>query len=189
MKFFRLILPLCLLPAIPASAVEYNQLQVGESSVAFGYRQMGVPMEGRFARFSAQLSFDPVRIAAAQARIQVNLASIDTGSLDANDEIQGKKWFNTKTYPEAVFVSSGLKSLGGNRYQASGKLSLKGKTFDVLAPVTFQSSGNRGVFDGAFNIKRLDYAIGEGEWTDVATVADEVRIRFHLVVNAVAAKK
>ncbi|MFY9260487.1 MAG: hypothetical protein WAO71_08275 [Gallionella sp.] len=32
------------------------------------------------------------------------------------------------------------------------------------------------------------YAIGEGEWTDVGTVANEIQIKFHLVVNAVPSK-
>jgi polyisoprenoid-binding protein YceI len=60
---------------------------------------------------------------------------------------------------------------------------------DVTAPVTFQADGNRGVFDGSFNIKRLAYAIGEGEWADVSTVADEIQIKFHLIVLAAPVKK
>jgi polyisoprenoid-binding protein YceI len=45
------------------------------------------------------------------------------------------------------------------------------------------------VFEGTFNIKRLDYSIGEGEWTDVSAVADEIQIKFHIVVNASPSKK
>ncbi len=181
---------LCLmLVASHVSALEFKQVLPNESTVAFGYKQMGVPMEGKFNKFSAQISFDPATLAKAQARIDIDVASIDTGSSDANEEVAGKLWFNTKAFPAASFVSTGIKALGGNRYQASGKLSIKGKTLDVTTPVTFQATGTRGIFEGTFAIKRLDYAIGEGEWTDVSTVADEIQIKFHIVVNAPPSKK
>jgi polyisoprenoid-binding protein YceI len=172
-----------------ASALEFKQMQVGESAVSFGYQQMGVAMEGKFNKFSAQVTFDPAKLANAQARIDIDLASIDAGSAEANDEVPGKLWFNAKTYPSASFVSSGVKSLGGKRYEVTGKLTIKGVTRDVLAPVTFQSAGNRGAFDGVFTIKRLDYKIGEGAWADLGTVANEIQIKFHIVVNAVPTKK
>jgi len=173
----------------PVSAIEFKQVQTNESSVTFFYKQMNVPLDGKFNQFSAQISFDPAKIASAQARIDINVASIDTGSAEANDEVVGKLWFNAKAFPTASFVSTGIKSLGGNRYEASGKLSIKGKTLDVVTPVTFQQQGSRGVFEGVFGIKRLDYAIGEGEWTDVSTVANEIQIKFHIVVNASNSKK
>jgi len=172
-----------------ASAVEFKQVLPGESTVAFGYTQMGVPLDGKFNQFSAQLSFDPARLDKAQAKIAIEVASIDTGSSEANEEVVGKAWFDAKAQPLASFTSTGIKALGGNRYEATGKLTIKGRTQDVKAPVTFQSSGNKGWFDGAFTIKRLDYAIGEGAWSDVGTVANEIQIKFHLVVTAAANKK
>lgn len=175
--------------ATQAQAVEFNQLQANESALTFGYKQMGVPLDGKFSKFAAQISFDPAKLATAQARIDVTLASIDTGSTDANEEVAGKLWFNAKTYPLASFVSTGVKSLGGNRYLATGKLSIKGRTLDVTAPVTFQSAGNRGIFDGSFVIYRTAYAIGEGEWRDLGTVADDIQVKFHLIVLAAPVKK
>jgi polyisoprenoid-binding protein YceI len=166
------------------SAVEFTQIDTKASKVTFFYKQMNVPMDGTFGKFSAQLAFDPAKLGKAQARIDIDVASIDTGSAEANDEVAGKLWFNTKQYPGASFVSTGIRALGDNRYEATGKLSIKGRTKDVVAPVTFQPNGTSGVFEGAFAIKRLDYAIGEGEWTDVSTVADDIQIKFHLVVNA-----
>ncbi len=184
MLFLGLLLISC-----HSSALEFKQVQTSESTVTFDYKQMGVPLNGKFNKFSAQVAFDPAKLATAQARLDIEVASIDTGSADGDDAVVGKLWFNAKSFPAASFVSTGLKSLGGNRYEAMGKLSVKGKTLDVVAPVTFQANGNRGVFDGGFTIKRLDYAIGEGEWTDLGTVANEIPIKFHIVVNATPGKK
>jgi polyisoprenoid-binding protein YceI len=37
--------------------------------------------------------------------------------------------------------------------------------------------------DGSFPLKRLDYGIGSGVWGDTSVVADEVQVRFHLVLT------
>jgi polyisoprenoid-binding protein YceI len=165
-------------------AVEFTQVDTKASVVTFFYKQMNVPLDGKFGKFSAQLAFDPAKLGKAQAKIDIDVASIDTGSAEANDEVMGKLWFNAKQYPSASFVSTGIKALGGNRYEATGALSIKGKTRNVATPVTFQPNGTGGIFEGTFAIKRLDYGIGEGEWADISTVADDVQIKFHLVVNA-----
>ena len=189
----RYFLPLAglLLASAPihSRAAEFNLVQTDKSTLAFAYKQMGVPMEGNFGKFSVRINFDPARVNAAQAQIEVDLASIDTGSNEANDEVAGKQWFNTKMFPSAQFVSTGVKALGGNRYEVSGKLTLKGKALNVSAPFTFKQEGAAGVFDGAFILKRLDYSIGEGAWTDVSAVANEIQIKFHVVAHAAPVKK
>ena len=185
--YFLLLLAVCAISN--AHAIAFNQVQANQSTMTFAYKQMGVPLEGKFRKFAAQLTFDPARINTARAGLEVDLASIDTGSSDGDDEVAGKLWFNTKAYPVARFVSSGVKILGGNRYEALGKLTIKGRSLDVSAPFTFRQEGAVGVFDGAFTLKRLDYAIGEGLWADVGTVANEVRIVFHIVAAAAPAGK
>jgi len=181
------LLLLILLASAQVGAAEFNLVQAERSTLTFAYQQMGVPIEGKFSKFGARINFDPARVGAAQTQIDVNLASIDTGSDEANGEVAGKQWFNTKLFPSAQFISTGVKALGGNRYEALGKLTLKGKTLDVSAPFTFRQEANTGIFDGVFILKRLDYAIGEGAWTDVSAVANEIRIVFHVV--AVPVKK
>jgi len=189
-RYFLTLAGLLLASApIHSQAAEFNLVQTDKSTLAFAYKQMGVPMEGNFGRFSVRINFDPARVNAAQAQIEVDLASIDTGSNEANDEVAGKQWFNTRMFPSAQFVSTGVKALGGNRYEVLGKLTLKGKALDVAAPFTFRQEGAAGVFDGAFILKRLDYAIGEGAWTDVSAVANEIQIKFHVVAHAAPAKK
>lgn len=170
-------------------AAEFTQIVPAKSTLTFGYQQMGVPMKGKFGQFSAQMRFDPAKLTTAQANITVNLASIDTGSAEADEEVSGKLWFNSRVFPTGQFLSSSVKALGGNCFQAFGNLTLKGKAQPVSAIFTFKPDGATATFDGAFVLKRLDYAIGEGIWTDISTVANEIQIGFHLVANVVSAKK
>lgn len=167
-----------------ANAVEFNAVQADKSSLAFVYKQMGVPVEGRFKKFAARVRFDPAKPAAAEAVLDVDLASIDTGSAEADAEVAGKDWFDTKNNPQAKFVSTGVKVLGGNRYEATGRMTIKGRTQNVTAPFTFTAQGNAGVFEGAFVLKRADYGIGSGIWADFGTVANEIQIKFRFPVSA-----
>jgi polyisoprenoid-binding protein YceI len=172
-----------------ARAVEFNQLQPGKSAVGFVYKQMNVPIEGSFKRFKGELSFDPARPETGKAALEVDLASVDAGFPEANDEIQGKLWFDTRNHPVARFNSTAVKFLGGNRYEVAGKLSIKGRTLDAKAPATFRQVGNAGLFEGVFTIRRADFGIGEGIWADFGAVANEVQIKFRMTANAAPGKK
>ncbi len=180
----RLFLLGLLCMAKVASSAEFNQVQHEKSSVSFGYKQMGVAMDGKFRKFVVNLNFDPSKPATANAQVDIDLASIDTGTSEGDDEVAGKQWFNSKAFPSAKFASTSVKALGADRYEVTGKLSIKGKSVDAIAPFTFKPQGPAGVFDGALTIKRLDFAIGEGPWADVGAVANEVQIKFHIVATA-----
>lgn len=188
-RFSLPLLCFLLVPALSVQAAEFSQVQADKSSLTFVSKQMGVPVEGKFRKFTTTIAFDPAKASTASARIELDMASIDAGSQEANDEVVGKQWFNVKVFPGARFVSTGVKSLGGNRYEAAGKLTIKGKAQDVTAPFTFRQEGAIGVFDGGFILKRLDYAIGEGVWADVGTVANEIQIRFHVTAGSTPVKK
>lgn len=191
MKFLHpgLVVACALAVLAPAAqAVEFNQLQLNKSSISFVYKQMNVPVEGQFKSFRSKLAYDPAKPAAAKAELEIDLASIDAGSKDANDEVAGKAWFNTKAFPVAKFVATSVKPLGGNRLELAGKMSIKGKTLDLVTPVTVTQQGNSASFDGSLVLKRADYSIGDGIWADFGTVANEIQIKFRLVATAAAAK-
>ena len=169
--------------AFSAHAIEYTQVQAGQSNVGFSYQQMGVKMDGQFKKFAATLNFDPAQPASAKASFEVDLASVDSGSSEADQELAGKPWFNTRLFPSARFVSTSVKALGGNRYEVLGQLSIKGKTLEVVVPATFTPQGKQAVFDGSFTIRRGDFAIGEGSWAKFDIVANDVLIKFHLATS------
>jgi polyisoprenoid-binding protein YceI len=144
---------------------------------------MGVPVKGGFKRFTTELAFDPARPEAARAKIEIDLASIDAGSPEADDESAGKLWFNRSVYSKATFVSREVRALGNNRFELRGTLTLKGKPRDMVIPVSYAPGKNASTFDGSFVLKRLDFGIGEGMWADVATVANEVQVRFRIAAT------
>jgi len=184
MKRFAIALMLAAALPLAAQAAEFNQVQADKSAINFVYQQMGVKLDGKFRKFAARLNFDPAKPTEAKATFDVDLASVDTGAPEGDDEVAGKPWFNTKAFPTAQFVSGPVKALGGNRYEVAGKLTIKGKTQDVIVPATFTAQGNTGVFDGAFTIRRGDFSIGEGAWAKFDIVANDVQIKFRITATS-----
>jgi polyisoprenoid-binding protein YceI len=74
-----------------------------------------------------------------------------------------------------------MKPLGGGRFEVAGQLAIKGVTRHVVTAVTVREDGGQRIFETVFPIRRLDYRIGEGEWSDQKTLANEVQVRVRLV--------
>lgn len=173
----------CLPLLMPLLAGAEAQIDLQQSSIVAGFRQMGVPLDGKFQKFALAMQFDPARPDLAQVRLDVDVASFDIGDAGYNKEVRGKAWFNAAAFPKAQFVSSAVKLTAPGRYQVNGKLTIKGVASDVAFPVQLRTAGASQVFDGTLPIKRLQFHIGEDEWKDTSLVADEVQLKFHVVTT------
>lgn len=177
-----LAVAVCLVTGIVATCLAQS-VDKTKSRIEFRSKQMNVPVEGNFSRFAAKIAWNPKRPEASRAEVTVDLTTFDIGLDYVNEEAKGKDWFDVKNFPQAKFVSSAVKSLGSGRFEARGKLTLKGVTRDVVAPFTLKAESGAQVFEGMFPIRRIQYRVGEGQWGDTGTVADEVEIRFHIVAT------
>lgn len=177
---------------LAAAALFAASVQAAEPArghVQFVFKQMNVPVQGAFKRFSAQVHFDPKEPHKSHAKIEVDLSSIDTGIPEADAEAQSPEWFDTARTPTATFVSTAVRNPAPDRYEVSGRLSIKGRTQEITVPVRAQRNGPTTAYEGRFSLKRLDFAIGEGIWSDTTAVANEVEVRFRLVPAAEQARK
>lgn len=171
--------------AIPAAATS-QKLLLAQSSVGFVSRQMGVPVEGKFKRFEVQSTFDPKKPESSKVSLTIDLTSADLGNTETEGELKKPGWFDSAKRPQASFVSSTIKSLGAGKFEIDGQLTIKGATQRVVVPINVTQSGDATLASGAFQIKRIDFKIGDGEWNDVSIVANEVQVNFKLTLTGVA---
>jgi polyisoprenoid-binding protein YceI len=157
------------------------RLVAAQSEIAFQLKQSGVPVDGKFRRFDVQLVLDPKAPQGGSVTVSVDTASATVGFAETDVELPRAPWFNAAKFPRATFQSSAISALGGGRFQAKGRFELKGTAHDIVVPVTIAQNGAQSTATGEFVVKRLDYKIGENEWTDVSLVANDVRVRFKLV--------
>lgn len=173
-------------PAAAATAAAAPKLVPAQSDIAFTFRQMGVPVDGHFKKFDAQMAFDPKNAAAGKVTLSIELASATIGDAATDAELVKPDWFDTKKIPTATFQSTSIKALGGGKFEATGKLTIKGQAKDVVVPVALAQAGGTTTATGSFAMKRLDFKIGEGEWKDTSIVANDVQVKFKLALTGMA---
>jgi polyisoprenoid-binding protein YceI len=159
----------------------FAQVDASKSTVVATSKQMNVPVDGAFKKFTAQVAFDPAKPTAGSTNLSVDMSSYDLGDAEYNKQVRGKEWFDSTTFPKATFVSTAISPAGGNQYKVTGKLTIKGKSQVVTLLVAITQQGATQTFDGSLPIKRTLYEIGTGEWKDTSVVADDVVIKFHIV--------
>ena len=167
------------------AALAQQQLVPAQSEVQFTARQMGVPLDGHFKKFSAQVAFDPAKLATSKIALTVDTGSATLGSKETDAELPKPVWFNVAKFPQAQFESTAIKALGSGKFEVAGKLTIKGNAQNVVVPVTLTQSGPTTTAVGTLPIKRLAFKIGENEWADTSMVADDVTVKFKLALTGV----
>lgn len=157
------------------------QLVAASSEIGFTTRQMGVPVDGKFGKFNAQVTLDPKQPANGSVAFTIDTTSARFGSAEIDAEVPKAIWLDSKRFTQASFQSSGVKASGPGRFEVTGQLNIKGQARDVVVPVTLTQSGPNSTATGQFTLKRLDFKIGEAEWTDTSLLANDVIVRFKLV--------
>lgn len=181
--FYRLLpcAALAFATAMPALAVAEptaTKLVADKSQIVFVTKQMGVPVEGTFKKFDAQVAFDPKKPEGGTVALQIDTGSAGFGIPMSDAELPKAPWFDAAHFPQASFQSSAIKALGDGRFEMSGKLTLKGTARAVTVPVSITAAGGFAVATGSFTIQRLDFKVGDGEWTDTSMVGNDVQVRF-----------
>lgn len=172
---------LALAAAMPAPALAEPaavKLVADKSQIVFVTKQMGVPVEGTFKKFDAQVAFDPKKPEGGTVALQIDTASAGFGIPMSDAELPKAPWFDAAHFPQASFQSGAIKALGDGRFEMAGKLTLKGTARAVTVPVSIAAAGGYAVATGSFTIQRLDFKVGDGEWTDTSMVGNEVQVRF-----------
>jgi polyisoprenoid-binding protein YceI len=175
-----LLLVLAVSPGVMAQAPQ--KIDTAKSSIRFVTKQMNVPVEGQFRKFDATVAFDPAKPQSTQAQFEVDLGSIDLGNAEGETEAKRKLWFNVDAFPKAKFVAASVRQLAPGKYEAAGALTIKGTTQNIVVPFTLSDAVGTRTVGGEFALKRLQYKIGEAQWSDTDTVADEVLVRFRFVL-------
>ena len=166
------------------------QIDPAHTSVGFIARHMGLSkVRGQFTSFRGEIEGDPTDITSAKARLEIDLASVDTGNADRDAHLKSADFFDVEKHPTMTFVSKNV-TKDGDDYKVEGDLTIKG----VTKPVTLNYEhggdlqdpfGNRkvgGTLSGT--IKRTDWGLSwnvpldSGGWL----VSEKIQLEIDLQV-------
>ena len=179
---------LILAASLALTGVAFAQAKIvpAQSQITFAIKEMGVPVEGRFSKWTADIAFDPKKPEAGKVAFTIATSSASFGVPETDAEVPKAEWFNVAKFPSATFASTAIKATGGGKFDVAGKLTVKGISKDVVVPIALAQAGPTTTATGAFTIKRNDFHIGEGEWSDTSQLANEVAVKFKIALTGVA---
>jgi polyisoprenoid-binding protein YceI len=168
-----------LVTVLVAGAAGGANIDPSKSSIIATFKQENVPVDAPFKSFNGRIDYDPALPSASKAALEVATGSLDLGSDDYNTEVRKKDWLDTSAYPTSTFISTAIKPGGPGHFDATGILTLKGKTQTLTVPVSVGKAGTSTSFEGELQISRSYFNIGSKDWDD--TLDEKIRIRFHII--------
>ena len=168
----------------PGSRIE---LVVSKTGLLRGKQHLFV-----FESFSGTLRYDPGKSEASQVRLEIASKSIvckDTW-VGANDlrkirDVATKDMLDVEHHPKMTFTSVAIRSVGADRFEAQGDLTIRGITKPVVVTVSV-AAGAGGVLsiEGRSRVRLTDYGLKppSAAFGTIGT-KDEMMISFNLAAR------
>jgi polyisoprenoid-binding protein YceI len=153
------------------------------STVSFIGKQAGAEFTGNFDKFTADIKFDPKDLATSRFDVTIQMASVNSQDQERDDTLKTAELFDVKKFPTARYLAAKFTDKGNGKYSGAGKLTLRDKTRDIPIEFTFKTTPSGGTLQGTAALKRNDFGVGQGEWQDTSTIANEVKVRFTLLLK------
>ncbi len=173
-------------PAAAADAPEWT-VDPKASFIKFTGRQMNVPSDGTFRKFTARIRFDPANLAGSSVDVTIDTASAHTGNKDMDATLESEMFFEVKRHPTARFTAASFRAKGGNKFEAVAKLTIRGISQDLVLPFTLDIAEQGGQFvakvSGKVDVSRTKFGIGRGDWSNTGVIADKVVIDINVVAR------
>jgi polyisoprenoid-binding protein YceI len=162
-------------PAAPTTATATGNWVVEEGTLGITVRQLGQEVKGSFARWTADIAFDPDPAAMdpGTVTVEIDVGSLTLGQVTA--QALGTDFFDATTHPAARFEAA-IRRVPDGLFVAEGTLTLKGATVPVRLSFALDIDGDVAQMTGETQLDRRDFAIG-------AQMADEATVGFPVDVD------
>ncbi len=157
-----------------------------QSELSFTATQYGQEFSGTFD-FYGQIFFDPNNLTESKAFITIDIASIKTGSEDRDSQAKSDEWFDSLAFPTAHFTSEKFTKTPEG-YIAHGTLKIREteQNIDLPFQLNFTKKDNEEHvhMTGQIEVLRLDYNIGQGQWSSTDAIGNSVKIVVNLMARS-----
>lgn len=165
---------------VAALAEVESDWTVTEGTLGLRIMQFGQTVEGAFADWTADISYEDSAAPGPKGdvRVEVAIGSLTLGSVTS--QAMGADFFDTAQFPTAVFTAQILR--GEDGLVAEGTLDLKGQQVPVTLPFALSIDGNQARMTGNLSLDRRNFGIGEA-MTDPAQLGHMVQINVTLTAD------
>jgi len=167
---------------------------IDASHSRFGFvarHAMVTKVRGSFNDFEGTATIDGANPANSSVRVAIKVDSIDTRNAQRDDHLRTNDFLDAATYPEITFVSTSIRHDGGDDFEVTGDLTIRGVTKSISLPLEFQGSatdpfGNARVgFEGSVVINRKDWGVNWNAALEAGGVLVSEKVTLEFEISAV----
>ena len=174
--------------AVTPKTFETFVVDPDHSEVGFSVRHLLSRTRGRFGRFRGVVHLDRRQPERSSVQFTVEAASIDTRQKDRDGHLRSGDFFDAANHPEISFVSTSIRRTSDDRYDVTGRFTLRGFTRELTLPVTFHGvardpwGGERAGFSTEIELNRKEFGMVWNAALDNGgfVLGDEVRVTIDL---------
>jgi cytochrome b561/polyisoprenoid-binding protein YceI len=164
--------------AIPAGSTPRWTVNAG-GRLGWSSSWSGANINGSFSRWTGDISFNPDALDKSKIKVSVDLASVASGDGERDGTLKSDDFFGVAAHPTAIWTSTRIRPLGGNRYSADGTLSLRGVDKPMSLNFTLDLADKDAKVSGGGSLNRTDFGVGQGDYTKTDEIPDAVKITFN----------
>lgn len=175
---------LCLLVSVLLPSLSWAQqvpvfaITPVESSIKFDV-EASVAIRGTFDKWTATLTFTSPDVTSGTLDVEIQAATVDTGSSLKNGKLKSKDFFDVNNNPLITFKSTKLVQSGPNTFEVDGNFTIRGVTKPEKLTLTVSGKGTgSGEINGVMAFDRRDYGMNSG--IPFIKIADRVEVTIAL---------
>ena len=133
-----------------------------ESTITFNVAA-SVAIKGTFDRWDAALTFTSPDVTTGALDVEIQAATVDTGSGLKNGKLKSADFFDVDRNPLITFKSTKLVQTGPDTFEVDGDFTIRGVTRSEKLTLMVSGKGTgSGVISGTLYFDRKDYGMNSG---------------------------
>jgi polyisoprenoid-binding protein YceI len=175
-----------------ATGLRTFSIDKAHSEATFQVRHLITKVRGRFSDFEGTIQFDEAQPELSSVSFTIKTTSIDTSEADRDKHLRSADFFAVDEHPTITFTSARVRRIGGNQFEVTGALTIRGTKKEIAVPVTYLGTAKdpwgkeRAGFEAEMTINRKDFGLNWNAALETGgfLVGDDVKI--NLQIQAVA---
>ncbi|OJJ20402.1 hypothetical protein BKI52_18255 [marine bacterium AO1-C] len=161
-KIFTPLLLLALVAGLLTQAHSQITWKVNTDKAKVTYNETGSGAEGTFSGLEATIKFDPLKLSNSSIKAKIKAKSVTAKEDGQAGDIMSAEYLNAAKYPYITFESTNI-AKKGEKFELTGKLTLKGKTKEIKLHFEFVKKNKTAVFKGKMTISTKDFGMAAGD--------------------------
>jgi len=165
------------------------QIDPTHSRLGFAAKHaMVATVRGGFQVYSGEVHLDEENPQNSWAKVEIDVASVDTGNADRDAHLRTPDFFDIERFPKITFVSTKAEKVDDDVYTLIGDLTINDKTNPVAVEFELTGTSNdpwgnfRAGFEGRATVNRRDWDLAWNVALDKGgvLVSEKVKLEFDI---------